>query len=50
MNNEFIFIIPTGIILTKEMTEHVTAQPEEIVKQVLEASEMGINMVHLHAA
>ena len=31
------------------MTEHVPILPEEIVNQVLEASEKGINMVHLHA-
>jgi 3-keto-5-aminohexanoate cleavage enzyme len=50
MKNKFIFnFTPTGMIPTKEMTEHVPVQPEEIVKQVLEASEIGINMVHLHA-
>ncbi len=50
MRNKFIFnFTPTGMIPTKEMTEHVPVQPEEIVKQVLEASEIGINMVHLHA-
>ena len=50
MRNKFIFnYTPTGMIPTKEMTEHVPVQPEEIVKQVLEASEIGINMVHLHA-
>lgn len=50
MKNKFIFnFTPTGMIPTKEMTEHVPVQPEEIIKQVLEASEIGINMVHLHA-
>jgi 3-keto-5-aminohexanoate cleavage enzyme len=50
MKNKFIFnFTPTGMIPTKEMTEHVPVRPEEIVEQVLEASEAGINMVHLHA-
>jgi uncharacterized protein (DUF849 family) len=31
------------------MTPHVPIQPEEIITQVLEASEYGVNMVHLHA-
>ena len=50
MKNKFIFnFTPTGMIPTKEMTEHVPILPEEIINQVLEASEIGINMVHLHA-
>ena len=50
MINKFIFnFTPTGMIPTKGMTEHVPILPEEIVNQVLEASETGINMVHLHA-
>jgi uncharacterized protein (DUF849 family) len=50
MKNKFIFnLTPTGMIPTKEMTEHVPIQPEEIVNQVLEAAELGVNMVHLHA-
>jgi uncharacterized protein (DUF849 family) len=40
---------PTGMIPTKEMTPHVPVQPEEIVAQVLEVAELGVNMVHLHA-
>ena len=50
MKNKFIFnFTPTGMIPTKEMTEHVPIQPNEIVEQVLEAVEYGVNMVHLHA-
>jgi uncharacterized protein (DUF849 family) len=50
MKNKFIFnLTPTGMIPTKEMTEHVPIQPEEIINQVLEAAELGVNMVHLHA-
>jgi 3-keto-5-aminohexanoate cleavage enzyme len=50
MKNKFIFnFTPTGMIPTKEMTEHVPLHPEEIVSQVLEAAEYGANMVHLHA-
>ena len=39
---------PTGLIPTKEMTK-VPITPEEIIEQVLEAAELGANMVHLHA-
>ena len=50
MNNKFILnFTPTGLIPTKDMTQHVPVQPEEIVEQVLEAAELGANMVHLHA-
>lgn len=50
MKNKFIFnLTPTGMIPTKEMTEQVPIQPEEIINQVLEAAELGVNMVHLHA-
>jgi 3-keto-5-aminohexanoate cleavage enzyme len=40
---------PTGLIPTKEMTPHAPLSPEDIVEQVLEAAELGANMVHLHA-
>lgn len=40
---------PTGMIPTKEMTPHVPVTPREIVEQVLEVAELGVNMVHLHA-
>ena len=40
---------PTGLIPTKEMTPSVPVVPEEVVEQVLEVSELGVNMVHLHA-
>jgi 3-oxoadipate:acetyl-CoA acetyltransferase len=50
MMNKYIFnFTPTGMIPTKEMTPHVPIQPNEIVSQVLEAAEYGVNMVHLHA-
>ena len=50
MKNRFIFnFTPTGMIPTKEMTPHVPIQPDEIISQVLEAVEYGVNMVHLHA-
>ena len=50
MNNKFILnFTPTGMIPTKDMTPYVPTQPEEIVEQVLEVVEMGVNMVHLHA-
>jgi 3-keto-5-aminohexanoate cleavage enzyme len=50
LNRKFIFnFTPTGMIPTKEMTPHVPIQPEEIIKEVLDAAELGVNMVHLHA-
>ncbi|MBW1743066.1 MAG: 3-keto-5-aminohexanoate cleavage protein [Deltaproteobacteria bacterium] len=50
MNEKFIInFTPTGLIPTKEMTPNVPLTPQEIIEQVLEVSELGINMVHLHA-
>jgi 3-keto-5-aminohexanoate cleavage enzyme len=50
MKNKFIFnFTPTGMIPTKKMTKNVPVKPEEIISQVLEAAELGVNMVHLHA-
>jgi len=50
LNKNFILnFTPTGMIPTKEMTKHVPVHPEEIVDQVIEASELGANMVHIHA-
>ncbi len=40
---------PTGMIPTKEMTPHVPLSSREIIKEVLEARQFGISMVHLHA-
>jgi uncharacterized protein (DUF849 family) len=40
---------PTGLIPTKGMTDKVPVSPVEIIEQVLEAAEIGANMVHLHA-
>jgi 3-oxoadipate:acetyl-CoA acetyltransferase len=39
----------TGMIPTREMCPDVPIQPQEIIDQVVEAAEMGANMVHLHA-
>jgi uncharacterized protein (DUF849 family) len=49
-SEKFIFnFTPTGMIPTREMTPHVPIAPDAIIDQVLEAAELGINMVHLHA-
>jgi len=40
---------PTGMIPTKALTPHVPVSVSEIVDDVLEACELGITMVHLHA-
>jgi len=49
-DGRFIFnFTPTGMIPTKEVTPHVPIRPEEIIKEVLEVAELGVNMIHLHA-
>lgn len=49
-DNGFILnFTPTGMIPTKAMTPHVPVGASEIVEQVLEAAELGANMIHLHA-
>jgi uncharacterized protein (DUF849 family) len=40
---------PTGMTPTKEMSANVPIDTLEIIEQVLEAAEIGANMVHLHA-
>lgn len=48
--NKFILnFTPNGMIPTKEMTRHVPISPKEIIDQILEAADLGANMVHLHA-
>jgi uncharacterized protein (DUF849 family) len=37
------------MIPTKESTPHVPVTPDEIINQVSEVADLGINMVHLHA-
>lgn len=37
------------MVPTREMSPHVPLQPEEIVRDVLDAASLGITMVHLHA-
>ena len=48
-NKYILNFTPTGMIPTKDMTPEVPVLPKEIVEQVLEAVELGVNMVHLHA-
>ena len=47
--NLIINFTSTGMIPTKEMTPYVPVTVQEIVEDVLEAAEIGITMVHLHA-
>ena len=48
--NKFILnFAPTGMIPTKRMTPHVPISPDEIIREVLDAADLGANMVHLHA-
>ena len=39
----------TGMVPTKDMTEHVPISPEEIAKQAVEVYDEGARIVHLHA-
>ncbi|MFC1709609.1 3-keto-5-aminohexanoate cleavage protein [Candidatus Omnitrophota bacterium] len=49
MDRKFILnFTPTGMIPTKEMTPNVPVQPDEIAEQILEAAELGANMIHIH--
>ncbi len=49
MNELVINFTPNGMLPTKEMTPFVPISPKEIIDDVLEAAELGITMVHLHA-
>lgn len=49
MNDLILNFTPTGMIPTKEMTPYVPVEVNEIIDDVLKASELGITMVHLHA-
>lgn len=40
---------PTGMVPTRGMTPHIPLQPTEIVRDVIDAADLGITMVHLHA-
>jgi 3-oxoadipate:acetyl-CoA acetyltransferase len=42
-------LAPTGMVPTREQSEHVPLQPEEIVADVLRCAEQGVTVVHLHA-
>jgi uncharacterized protein (DUF849 family) len=49
-NKKFILnFAPIGMIPTKQMTPFVPISPDEIVSEVLNAVNLGVNMVHLHA-
>ncbi|MFC1958330.1 3-keto-5-aminohexanoate cleavage protein [Chloroflexota bacterium] len=50
MNKKFILnYTPTGLIPTRKMTAYVPLLPSEIIRDVLQVANLGINMVHLHA-
>lgn len=49
-NSKFILnLVPTGLIPTKDMSPHVPISTEEIIQNVLDLADLGVNMVHLHA-
>lgn len=49
MGKYIINFTPNGMIPTKEMTGHVPVDPEEIIKEVIDAKKYGVSIVHLHA-
>jgi uncharacterized protein (DUF849 family) len=49
MGDLVVNFAPTGMIPTKAMTPRVPVSVQEIVDSVLEAHEIGITVVHLHA-
>ena len=49
MGKYIINFTPNGMIPTREMTRHVPVDPDEIIKEVLEARRYGVSIVHLHA-
>jgi 3-keto-5-aminohexanoate cleavage enzyme len=50
MASRFILnFTPTGLIPTQPMTPHVPLHPGDIIREVLEMADLGVNMVHLHA-
>jgi 3-keto-5-aminohexanoate cleavage enzyme len=49
MGDLIVNFTPTGMIPTKAMTPHVPVSVQEIVDNVLDAHEIGITVVHLHA-
>src|SRR3990167_647524 len=44
-----INLAPTGMIPTREMSLFVPIQPDEIIKEVSIAAQLGITLTHLHA-
>lgn len=49
MDKIIVNFTPTGMIPKKTDTPHVPISPEEIIRDVETAWELGISMVHLHA-
>jgi 3-keto-5-aminohexanoate cleavage enzyme len=42
-------LAPTGMVPTREMSDRVPLQPDEVVADVLRCAEQGITVAHLHA-
>ncbi len=49
MNKLIINFVPTGMLMKKEDTPYIPLTPDEIIKDVKAACEIGISSVHLHA-
>lgn len=49
-NHRFVLnLAPNGMIPTRELTPWVPITPAEVAEEALEAAEVGVTMVHLHA-
>lgn len=42
-------LAPTGMVPTRDLSPNVPLQPEAIIQAVVDAADVGISMVHLHA-
>lgn len=49
MKKLIINLCPTGTVTNKQMTPYVPQEPDEIIKDVIKCSDLGVSMIHLHA-
>lgn len=49
MDSFIINFTPTGMVPTRDLSPYVPIEPVEIIREVLDARQYGISIVHLHA-
>ena len=49
MDSFIINFTPTGMVPTRDLSPYVPIEPAEIIREVLDARQYGISIVHLHA-